>query len=147
MMTNLKDLLTQTKDRDLNYVVYSKEKGICEPAVGVDELKICLQGFTVADLEDEVVSIFAFAGTRLMEDLMEYHQGYEEAKEAIEDLEDYFESLTDYMEDEITVELPRGVNLEGIHDWYSENLKMLEERFEEATYELDRLVHMLKTAL
>lgn len=91
MLINLKALLENTKGKELNYVVCSVEKELCEPCVGVDELKqvLQIQQITVDEVEKGEVVILAFERYQIAEDLYDWFQGYVDACEALRDFEDH----------------------------------------------------------
>ena len=83
------------EDCESYFVVYSLEREICEPAAGIDELKIVLaiDKFTIEDFENGSVLIFVFNSHKEAEDLFDYFEGYKDACEALRDFEDYVVDL------------------------------------------------------
>lgn len=91
MLINLKKLLNETKGVDLNYVICSIEDEVCEPCIGLDELKMVLgiHKPTLEQFEKGRWNVFAFTSSKPSDELCDWFEGYFEACEAIRDFEDY----------------------------------------------------------
>lgn len=95
MLLNLKSLLERTEGNGIIYVVFSFKHEVCEIANDLNELKMILKvhRFTVEEMNNGELIIFAFNCYQVASDLCDYFEGYKCAIEAMKDFEDYVVDL------------------------------------------------------